>query len=135
MRQEPREQGADRKSCCNTTKRDQRRACSHDQHGDRDEEWNNRVPAPEMSYALLYLCFADLTRLGDAMKRWTPVLIGLAGMMAAWHLFTRSIWIGSPVLFVSGTETESVTLWSAIPVAFVAIALLGRSVIQRARQT
>jgi hypothetical protein len=88
-----------------------------------------------MSYAVLYCCFANLTTLGPTIQRWLSVLVGAAGVMTAWHLLTRSLWVGSPVLFVAGPiDAELVSLWAALPTCVAVILLIGTSLRSRSQQ-
>ncbi len=79
-----------------------------------------------ISYAVLYCCFANLEALGPFVRRWLPGFIAAAAIMASWHLLTRALWVGGPVVFAAGpAESEVAGLWSSLPVFAFVVVLLG----------
>ena len=87
-----------------------------------------------VSYAVLYTCFADLSRFGPFCQRWARALAGLTIAMAAWHVFTRILWYGAPVLFAPGPlEAEVAGLYAALPIG-AAVALLFARELSRGRR-
>jgi hypothetical protein len=80
-----------------------------------------------VGYAVLYTCFADLSRLGELLKRWGMLLIGVAAAMTGWHLLTRVLWNGAAVVFAPGpTESYVAGLYAAVPIGVVVALGFGR---------